>query len=174
MGCLLALSLLTQRGICFICWFLCVDFCLLIVVNREIYSRNSSGQATRVHVRFVRGLCFPFPAVILVYNKKNITRWLKNTCMAKRNTSLVRFAHSDIKFIPSHHREISSVCNPLINFRALSLDKTRHVVKNGRRVSANISRPIWYPSSDFLVQCKSTQKVTFSGLTFTGILPVTT
>ena len=83
---------------------------------RAIFARLKTlkdYKRTRVHVRFVRGLCYRFNYLVFVYNdKKNITRLAQRyelyVLLAKQYLCFF-FGKSNIKFFSLANRVISSM-----------------------------------------------------------------
>ena len=92
------------------------------VRERSSGLRNNFGKSLEIFGKWseIFGKSSKTPSAVCLYNKKNITRWLEDmnfmflwqeqyfTCLLR---SLVRYCscHSNIKFISSRHRVISSI-----------------------------------------------------------------
>ena len=101
--------------------------------------------------------CPPFAFVELVspYNKKNITRWLEDTnfmfswqehYLTRSLRSLVRYCscHSNIKFISSRHRVISSIYVAPCILNPCRLNMSAFIMKRTSNCSLTLMQCIHY------------------------------
>ena len=123
-------------------------------IKKDSWFKKFQRPSSRVHVRFVRGLCFRFTPVVFVYicNRNNVTRWLEdlNFMIEWKKQDLTRllcvlmrycFCHSNIKFIFSRHRVLFSIYwarKNAITVYYFGCWSTRCVTQNGTLMTVSV------------------------------------